>query len=47
MLEPNGTFYVKGKSPSSGDVQEGQLMDAIKKLSEEVRALRRQIEAQA
>jgi uncharacterized membrane protein YcaP (DUF421 family) len=45
VLEPNGTFYVKGKSPSSNQVEQGELMDAIARLSDEVKALRRQIEA--
>ncbi len=45
VLEPNGTFYVKGKSPSSNQVEQGELMDAIVRLSDEVKALRREIEA--
>jgi uncharacterized membrane protein YcaP (DUF421 family) len=44
VLEPNGTFYVTGKSPSGMQVEQGQLMEAIHQLSEEVKALRRQIE---
>jgi uncharacterized membrane protein YcaP (DUF421 family) len=47
VLEPNGTFYVTGKNPSKNQVEEGALMDAIRKLSEEVKALRKQIEAQS
>ena len=45
VLEPNGTFYVKGKTPSSGEMEQEQLMDAIRMLSDEVKALRREIEA--
>jgi uncharacterized membrane protein YcaP (DUF421 family) len=47
VLEPGGTFYVKGKSPSSDEAGQKQLMDAIKALSDEVKSLRRQIEAGA
>jgi uncharacterized membrane protein YcaP (DUF421 family) len=44
VLEPNGTFYVKGKTPTAETVHSGQLMDAIQKLTAEVHSLRRQIE---
>jgi uncharacterized membrane protein YcaP (DUF421 family) len=46
VLEPNGTFFVKGKSPSAGDVQSSELMSAIERLSGEVRELREKLEAQ-
>jgi hypothetical protein len=36
---------VKGKSPSSDDVQQGQVMDAIRLLSDEVKALRQELAA--
>jgi uncharacterized membrane protein YcaP (DUF421 family) len=45
VLEPNGTFYVKGKSPSSDDVVRDELRDEVKQLIAEVRALKEQIEA--
>jgi uncharacterized membrane protein YcaP (DUF421 family) len=45
VLEPNGTFYVQGKSPSSSDVDQKNLMDAIVRLSDEVKSLRREIAA--
>jgi uncharacterized membrane protein YcaP (DUF421 family) len=45
VLEPNGTFYVKGKSPSSDDVVRDELRDEVKQLIAEVRALKQQIEA--
>jgi len=47
VLEPNGTFYVKGKTPSSDEIERGELMAAIQELADEVRSLRRQIEAKA
>jgi uncharacterized membrane protein YcaP (DUF421 family) len=43
VLEPNGTFYVKGKNPSNDDVERGALMDAIRMLSDEVKELRREV----
>jgi len=45
VLEPNGTFFVKGKSPSEDDIERGELMAAIAELADEVRSLRRQIDA--
>jgi uncharacterized membrane protein YcaP (DUF421 family) len=47
VLEPNGTFFVKGKSPSLEKMEYGELMKELKQLSAEVRALRQQIEAAA
>jgi uncharacterized membrane protein YcaP (DUF421 family) len=38
-LEPNGTFFVKGKSPSSGDTQVSEMMHELKMLTAEVRAM--------
>jgi uncharacterized membrane protein YcaP (DUF421 family) len=45
VLEPNGTFFVQGKSPSSDDMDRARLFTAIGELSAEVKALRQQIEA--
>jgi len=45
VLEPNGTFYVKGKTPSTEAIERGELMAAIEQLADEVRSLRGQIEA--
>jgi uncharacterized membrane protein YcaP (DUF421 family) len=45
VLEPNGTFYVKGKTPSSDQMERAELMAALDGLREEVVALRRQIDA--
>jgi uncharacterized membrane protein YcaP (DUF421 family) len=43
ILEPNGTFFVKGKTPSSDDIERGELMAALLELTDEVRSLRAQI----
>lgn len=43
VLEPNGTFYVKGKQPSSDDRGREEILAALKGLSAEVKALRQQI----
>jgi uncharacterized membrane protein YcaP (DUF421 family) len=43
ILEPNGTFYVKGRSPSGDDVARQEMMEAMKRLAAEVRALRAQM----
>ena len=40
ILEPNGTFYVKGKSPSSSDASTQNLQDAVERLTAEVKAMR-------
>jgi uncharacterized membrane protein YcaP (DUF421 family) len=47
VLEPNGTFFVKGKTPSEDEIERGELMSAIAQLADEVRSLRRQIEERA
>ncbi len=44
VLEPNGTFYVKGKTPSFEQIERGEIMAVIEKLSDEVRALRVELE---
>ena len=44
VLEPNGTFFVKGKSPSFEQIERGEIMAVIDKLSDEVRALRTELE---
>lgn len=43
VLEPNGTFYVKGKQPSSDQIERSELMTALEGLRAEVVALREQI----
>ena len=45
VLEPNGTFFVQGKKPSSDELEQGQILKALAELSAEVKTLRQQIEA--
>ncbi len=45
VLEPNGTFYVEGKKPSSDDVERQQMIRALAELTTEVKALRREVAA--
>jgi uncharacterized membrane protein YcaP (DUF421 family) len=45
VLEPNGTFYVEGKKPSSDTLERQKMITALAELSTEVKALRREIEA--
>ena len=47
VLEPNGTFYVKGKSPSMDQVERGELLAMLEQLSDEVRLLRTEMERRA
>ena len=47
ILEPNGTFFVKGKHPTSDQVERAQLMSALDGLRAEVIALREQIAGRA
>jgi len=43
VLEPNGTFFVKGKQPSSDEIERSELMTALEGLRAEVIALREEI----
>lgn len=43
ILEPNGTFFVKGRQPTSDQVERAELMSALQGLRAEVIALREQI----
>jgi uncharacterized membrane protein YcaP (DUF421 family) len=45
VLEPNGTFFVLGRKPSSNEVEQSAMLTAMAELAVEVKALRRQIEA--
>jgi uncharacterized membrane protein YcaP (DUF421 family) len=45
VLEPNGTFYVEGKKPSSDSVERQAMIRALAELSTEVKALRREVAA--
>jgi uncharacterized membrane protein YcaP (DUF421 family) len=47
VLEPNGTFYVEGISPSSDEQQSSALMDEVKKLSADIAELRRELRERA
>jgi len=48
VLEPNGTFFVKGKTPTAESVHSGELLKAIERLSSEVAELRKELrESQA
>lgn len=40
ILEPNGSFYVRGKSPSSDELQRREILDALGRLTAELEALR-------
>ena len=40
ILEPNGSFYVKGKTPSPDDLQRTEILAALQRLTDEVRQLR-------
>ena len=43
ILEPNGTFYVKGKQPTSDQLERAELMSVLQGLRAEVIALREQV----
>jgi uncharacterized membrane protein YcaP (DUF421 family) len=45
VLEPNGTFYVKGRQPSSDEKRDMAEKASIDQLTAEVRALRAMLEA--
>lgn len=40
VLEPNGTFYVEAKTPSSDDAQRKEVLELVRSLSIEVRELK-------
>ena len=40
VLEPNGSFYVKGKQPSPDEAQRTEILEALKRLTDEIQALR-------
>jgi uncharacterized membrane protein YcaP (DUF421 family) len=44
VLEPNGTFYVKGISPNFEETEKKDILEAIEKLSREVQSLRQELE---
>lgn len=45
VLEPNGTFFVEGISPSSDDMERQGMVRALAELTKEVQALRREVSA--
>jgi uncharacterized membrane protein YcaP (DUF421 family) len=45
VLEPSGTFFVKGKTPTTETVHSGELMRAIESLRGEVAAMRAELQA--
>ena len=45
VLEPNGTFFVEGKKPSSDDVERDEILKALTELSQEVKTLRLELTA--
>ncbi len=45
VLEPNGTFYVKGRTPTAETVHSGELMRAVERLTAEVAALRQTVDS--
>ncbi|HZY63195.1 MAG TPA: YetF domain-containing protein [Edaphobacter sp.] len=45
VLEPNGTFYVEGITPSSDDTQRTELLRLVRALSGEVKELKGMLEA--
>ena len=45
VLEPNGTFYVEGKKPSTDEIERDRIVKALEELSLEVKALRAEVAA--
>ena len=43
VLEPNGTFFVKGKTPTTETVHSRELMRAIEQLTAQVAAMRAEL----
>ena len=43
VLEPNGTFYVEGKTPSVEEQDLGELVEAVRKLSADVLELKAEL----
>ena len=40
VLEPGGTFFIKGKTPATSDIRHNELLDQIKQLSKAVEDLK-------
>lgn len=43
VLEPNGSFYVEGRKPSSDESRQSAIMDRLDQLSREIKELRAQL----
>ena len=43
VLEPNGTFYVEGKTPSAEEQNLGELVDAVRKLTADLADLKAEL----
>jgi uncharacterized membrane protein YcaP (DUF421 family) len=46
VLEPNGTFYVEAKTPSSDDTERKEILKLVRSLAAEVKQLREQLASQ-
>jgi uncharacterized membrane protein YcaP (DUF421 family) len=46
VLEPNGTFYVKGKSPSGDSLERSEIMHSLHRLTIAVESLQRRLDEQ-
>jgi len=46
VLEPNGTFFVRGMTPTAETVHSGELMRAVERLTAEVAAMRVELNRQ-
>ena len=47
VLEPNGTFYVEGKTPSTEEQDLGQLVDLVRQLSADLAELKAELRSRA
>jgi len=46
VLEPNGSFYISGKQPSSGDKQHSEVMARLDALQADIAAVKRRVAQQ-
>ena len=45
VLEPNGTFYIESKKPTSDDSQRAEIREMLRALTAEVQSLKAQLAA--
>ena len=45
VLEPNGSFYIEGHTPSESDQQYGELVSRLEQIQSELRQIRQQLPA--